>query len=178
MKKGSLELVEHLIKDQEKLLERTSEFKRSSSADLNILINKRARALASQMLGLDEMQREKAKVAEQLSDIRNQLNNSVEKVKMSEAEFEKLKLKSQQKINEADGILSSLQQDIKSSSYRVGAEMYNALMKENTNSDEVFKFKLWALDLDKVKNADKEIKSDLRKVKSIFEGFALLNSLE
>jgi hypothetical protein len=59
-----------------------------------------------------------------------------------------------------------------------GQNVYNFIMDKNSDKDELFKFKMWALDLDFVKSKDKETKSALRKVQSILEGLSMLNSLK
>jgi hypothetical protein len=59
-----------------------------------------------------------------------------------------------------------------------GQDIYNFIMDKNSDKDELFKFKMWALDLDFVKSKDKETKSALRKVQSILDGLSMLNDLK
>lgn len=59
-----------------------------------------------------------------------------------------------------------------------GQSIYNFIIDNNADKDELFKFKMWALDLDFVKSKDKETKAALRKVKSILEGLSMLNDLK
>jgi hypothetical protein len=59
-----------------------------------------------------------------------------------------------------------------------GQNVYNFIMDKNSDKDELFKFKMWALDLDFVKSKDKETKSALRKVQSILEGLSMLNNMK
>jgi hypothetical protein len=59
-----------------------------------------------------------------------------------------------------------------------GQDIYNFIMDKNSDKDELFKFKMWALDLDFVKSKDKETKSALRKVQSILDGLSMLNNLK
>jgi predicted dithiol-disulfide oxidoreductase (DUF899 family) len=59
-----------------------------------------------------------------------------------------------------------------------GQNVYNFIMDKNSDKDELFKFKMWALDLDFVKSKDKETKSALRKVQSILEGLSMLNNIK
>lgn len=57
-------------------------------------------------------------------------------------------------------------------------EIYNFIMNKNSDKDELFKFKLWALELDFVKDKDKETKLKLRKVQTILDGLSMLNELK
>ena len=55
--------------------------------------------------------------------------------------------------------------------------IFQFMWDANDNKDELFKFKLWALELDFVKTADKSVKSSLRKTKSIIDGLVILKSI-
>lgn len=59
-----------------------------------------------------------------------------------------------------------------------GYDIYNFIMDKNLDKDELFKFKMWALDLDFVKSKDTETKSALRKVQSILDGLTMINNLK
>lgn len=59
-----------------------------------------------------------------------------------------------------------------------GTDIYNFIVDKNANKDELFKFKMWALELDFVKNKDKETKAALRKVQTITAGLSMLNELK
>lgn len=59
-----------------------------------------------------------------------------------------------------------------------GTDIYNFIVDKNADKDELFKFKMWALDLDFVKSKDKETKAALRKVQTITAGLSLLNELK
>ena len=72
---------------------------------------------------------------------------------------------------------------------KIGGEEFDAIQRsKNTifqfiwdadeNRDELFKFKLWALELDFVKSADKTVKSSLRKAKTIIDGLVILKSIK
>ena len=50
-------------------------------------------------------------------------------------------------------------------------------MNHNEQGDELFKFKLWALEQEFVKSAPKEVKSKIRRVKRITQGIAILDDL-
>lgn len=55
--------------------------------------------------------------------------------------------------------------------------IYEHIISHNEDKDELFKFKLWALELEAVKNSDKEIKSKIRKVAKITEGIVLIHNI-
>lgn len=57
-------------------------------------------------------------------------------------------------------------------------DVYAYILDRNEDKDELFKFKLWALELDMVKNTDKETKAMIRKSQSILEGFSLIYNLK
>lgn len=57
-------------------------------------------------------------------------------------------------------------------------EDYFEFMINDDDKDNLFKFKLWALESIDAKTAPKELKSKLRKAKSILEGFAVLHEIK
>lgn len=59
-----------------------------------------------------------------------------------------------------------------------GQSIYNFIVDNNTDKDELFKFKMWVLDLNFIKDKDKETKAKLRKVKTILDGLSMLNDLK
>jgi hypothetical protein len=59
-----------------------------------------------------------------------------------------------------------------------GQSVYNFIVDKNSDKDELFKFKMWALDLDFVKDKDKETKAKLRKVQSILDGLTMISELK
>jgi len=59
----------------------------------------------------------------------------------------------------------------------IGIKSYDAIISEGEDKDKLFEFKLWALETDIMKKANKEQKSDLRKAKSILRGFSIMNSV-
>jgi hypothetical protein len=59
-----------------------------------------------------------------------------------------------------------------------GYDIYNFIMDKNLDKDELFKFKMWALDLDFVKSKDTETKSAVRQVQSILDGLTMINNLK
>ena len=55
--------------------------------------------------------------------------------------------------------------------------LYDQLLDQKNNKDNLFKFKLWALELEFVKSSTKADKSRLRKATSVFEGMGIINEL-
>ena len=55
--------------------------------------------------------------------------------------------------------------------------VWDHVISVNEDKDELFKFKLWALEQDIVKNAPKEIKSSIRKAKRITAALKIYDSL-
>ncbi len=85
--------------------------------------------------------------------------------------------KSDEKIDEQQEELAYTESKIKKTEFSVDNALLEVLWNHNEKGDELFKFKLWALEQDFVKSAPKEIKSKIRRVKRITEGIALLDSL-
>lgn len=54
-------------------------------------------------------------------------------------------------------------------------EVYKVILENNNDADYLFKFKLWALEQEFMKSSPRHVKSDLRKCKSLFEGFAIIH---
>ena len=72
---------------------------------------------------------------------------------------------------------------------KIGGDTFDAVQRSKNaifqfmwdaddNKDELFKFKLWALELDFVKTANKSVKSSIRKAKTIIDGFIILKSIK
>jgi hypothetical protein len=52
--------------------------------------------------------------------------------------------------------------------------VFNFILEGNTDKDMLFKFKLWALELDSIKKSTKTVKSEIRKAKSLLAGMATI----
>lgn len=134
--------------DEERILDETAELKRAESQAYNMQIN----AAAREMLGLKELQDERNRLA---------------------AEKEKLG----KEVNTKEEVLIGLDKEVKVKTNEVDNAYFEHLWEINENKEELFKFKLWALELDYVKNSSKEIKSSIRKAKRISQGLAIIDSL-
>jgi hypothetical protein len=131
--------------DQEKIIEETAEAKRAQAAAFNIEVQSAAKILAQEMVGMQVIQEEKAK-----------LLGEVEKSKKE---------------------LLDLDQTAKIRSKTVNSELYEYIFAENFNKEELFKAKLWALELEVVKSADKDIKSSIRKATRITQVLGIIDNL-
>jgi|SaaInlV_120m_DNA_3_1039746.scaffolds.fasta_scaffold07141_3 hypothetical protein len=131
--------------DHDKILDDTVERLKAESRAHNIEINKAAKELAREMLGMQVLQDQKDELEKKVSDQESTLLNLDKQVKI--------------KKNEVD------------------TEFFRMLFDDNANKEELFKFKLWALELDFVKEADKDIKSKIRKAERITEGMGFIDSL-
>ena len=56
----------------------------------------------------------------------------------------------------------------------ISGDMFNIIVTGNTDKDMLFKFKLWALELDDIKKSPKTVKSEIRKAKSLLAGMAVI----
>jgi len=64
--------------------------------------------------------------------------------------------------------------DIRSSNPFISGDMFDLILENNTDKDMLFKFKLWALELDNIKTSAKAVKTKIRKCKSIIEGITVI----
>jgi hypothetical protein len=145
--------------DLETLIERTSEYKRVHAGVFGALVNEQAQALAEEMLGMKHMKELKA----QLQIENEQLSVAQEKNK--------------EKIERTEKTLLSLDQDVKVKTNKIDHGLFDFIFSVNEDKEELFKFKLWALEQDVVKASDKKIKSTIRKAKRISEAMAILDSI-
>lgn len=66
---------------------------------------------------------------------------------------------------------------LKAAAVEVNNQFWDALLAANEDRDQVFKFKLWALEQDGVKDASSEQKKELRKQDTILNCLAYFNSI-
>ena len=59
----------------------------------------------------------------------------------------------------------------------VDGELYDYLLNENNSKEELFKCKLWALELEVAKNSTKEVKSSIRKATRITEVLSIVDNI-
>lgn len=145
--------------DAEKLVEQTSEYKRVHARIFGELVNTQAQALAEEMLGMRHMKELKAQL-------------QIENEQLGVAQ-----LKNKEKIQKTEKTLLSLDQDVKVKTNKIDHGLFDFIFSVNEDKEELFKFKLWALEQDVVKASDKKIKSSIRKAKRISEAMAILDSI-
>ena len=138
--------------DPEKLVETTSEFKRESAREFCELVNAQAQALAEEMLGMRFLMERKEILEKQTAEL-------------------------DQQTQEKENQLLSLDQDVKVKTNKVDNAVYDFIRDNNESKEELFKFKLWALEQDVVKKSDKSIKSSIRKSTRITSAMAIYNDL-
>ena len=138
--------------DPEKLVETTSEFKRESAREFGELVNAQAQALAEEMLGMRFLMERKEILEKQTAEL-------------------------DQQTQEKENQLLSLDQDVKVKTNKVDHAVYDFIRYNNESKEELFKFKLWALEQDVVKKSDKSIKSSIRKSTRITSAMAIYNDL-
>lgn len=138
--------------DLEQIAESTAERKRAEAAAFNIEVNTAAKELAKEMLGMKVLQDERDRLA-------------AEKEKLGE------------QVNTKEETLIGLDKEFKIKTNQVDNAYFEHLWSINENKEELFKFKLWALELDLVKDSGKEIKSSIRKATRISQGLAIIDAL-
>jgi hypothetical protein len=85
----------------------------------------------------------------------------------------KLEEKALNKLNR----LNNLEYENRKAEVASSTEVYDYILKVNEDKDELFKLKLWALEHEIVKTADKETKSAIRKATKITQVFSLIDTL-
>ena len=144
-------LMEHEGYTKEMLERGTEGYKKNSSKAMNLMIQKAAYELAEEAI--------EERVAARVRELDDRLT-------MASKEAEKAK----EKHLIAD-------QTLKSAKISVDNKLWNALLEANENKDEIFKFKLWALEQEKAQNATAEQKKELRKQSTLFDCLAYFNTL-
>ena len=138
--------------DLEKLLDGTSEYKRVHAKQFGEMVNAEAQALAEEMLGMRFLMERKQILEKQTAEL-------------------------DQATQDKENQLLSLDQDFKVKTNKVDHAVYDFIRDNNESKEELFKFKLWALEQDLVKEADKSIKSSIRKSTRITSAMAIYNDL-
>jgi len=138
--------------DLEKLLDGTSEYKRVHAKQFGEMVNAEAQALAEEMLGMRFLMERKQILEKQTAEL-------------------------DQATQDKENQLLSLDQDVKVKTNKVDHAVYDFIRDNNESKEELFKFKLWALEQDLVKEADKAIKSSIRKSTRITSAMAIYNDL-
>ena len=138
--------------DAEKIIDATAESKRSQSSVYNTQINAAAQLIAKEMLGLKALQDEKDRLTSEVTGQKKTLANR-------------------------ETILLGLDKAVKVKSNAVDNVMYDFIFEKNEDKEELFKFKLWALEQDCVKSAGKEVKSSIRKAKRITSAISIVDGL-
>ena len=138
--------------NEEELVERTSEYKRVHGKEFGELVNTQAQALAEEMLGMRFLMERKQILEKQTAEL-------------------------DQQTQEKENQLLSLDQDVKVRTNKVDHAVYDFIRDNNESKEELFKFKLWALEQDVVKEADKSVKSSIRKATRITSAMVIYDSL-
>lgn len=114
------------------------------------------------------------------ADFNNQVNNAARELakemlgmRVLQEEKDRLALE----VDKKEKTLIGLDKEVKVKSNQIDSVYFDRLFEINENKEELFKFKLWALELDVVKTADKEVKSSIRKATRISQGIAIIDSL-
>lgn len=73
--------------------------------------------------------------------------------------------------------LKKIEMQLRQQQKTMDDEIYTKVLEFNKDTDYLFKFKLWALEQDFIKSAPKEVKTKIRKCKTIIDGFAVVSEL-
>lgn len=136
---------------EEDLEAATEKYKKNSSKAMNLVIQKAAMELAEEAI--------EKRVAARVRELDDRLKIA-----------DKEKQKAKEKHLVAD-------QTLRSARISVDNKLWNALLESNENKDDIFKFKLWALEQEKAQNATAEQKKEFRKQNTLFDCIAYFNTL-
>lgn len=142
----------------ETLAKATEAYKRQASKNLNIAIRQAAESIAEEAI--------EARVAAKMEIWDKKLADLDEQHETVKGEFKK----ADKRILEAD-------LKMKTATIAVDNAFWNSLLAANENKDDIFKFKLWALELDKVKESSSDDKKELRKQTTLLDCMTVLNSI-
>jgi predicted nuclease with TOPRIM domain len=141
--------------DEESILDDTAEFKRRYSREFNTRVNMRAR----EILGIEELEKEKARILKDLHTKRVDLE------------------KKRVDIEKTKDDLTTLDQAFKMKTNKFDNVAFEYILDNNTNKEAVFKLKLWSLEQDIIRKAPKEIKSKIRRSNKITEVISIINTV-
>lgn len=80
-------------------------------------------------------------------------------------------------VNKTKRELLDLDQTAKIRTKTVESELYQFIFDNNDSKEELFKAKLWALELELIKSADKDVKSSIRKATRITQVMGIIDNL-
>ena len=135
----------------ETLTKATEAYKRQASKNLNMAIREAAESMAEEAI--------EARVAAKVEQLNERLSIAA------------------QDMSEADRKNLEAEQRLKAVKVTVDNAFWDKLLEANENKDEVFKFKLWALELDSVKESSSDDKKELRKQDTLLNCMSVLNSI-
>lgn len=69
------------------------------------------------------------------------------------------------------------EQSAKKLTKKMNANVFSTLLEKNNDKEELFKLKIWALEQQFIQSTDKTVKSKIRKSKTIFDCFEIINSV-
>jgi len=136
--------------DTEEIAAGTERSKREQSQDFNLMIQGQVEHL---------LEEAKAELKQQLLQIESDIVIGQRNVQRNKLEIIEGK------------------QNLKGMALSVDSILFDNLLSNNEDKDNLFKFKLWALELEFVKSGTKANKSRVRKAKSVFEGMGIINEL-
>ena len=136
--------------DTEEIAAGTERSKREQSQDFNLMIQGQVEHL---------LEEAKAELKQQLLQIESDIVIGQRNVQRNKLEIIEGK------------------QNLKGMALSVDSILFDNLLSNNEDKDNLFKFKLWALELEFVKSGTKANKSRIRKAKSVFEGMGIINEL-
>ena len=73
--------------------------------------------------------------------------------------------------------LQEIEKELRAERKVLDDQIYDTILNNNEDKEYLFKFKLWALEQDAVKNSSKAVKSELRKSKTILEGLSIVHQV-
>ena len=159
--------------DDQKILEGTAEYKRSHASAFNKAVQMRASELAREMIGIKRLQDEKNALKSQRDAVKQDIERHHNWLEEKRTQLKK----ADNSLDEKTEALAHAKDVIKRTTFSIDNALLEVLMSQNEIGDELFKFKLWALEQEYVKSAPKEIKSNIRRVKRITEGIAIIDKL-
>lgn len=149
----------------QKLVDATAEIKKAQSKAFDELVNSRVQEILT------------AREAEVEKRLKQREVETHDRLKARE---DQMNLKLQQTVvkkETLEGTIVNKKQELKAITQDGETWMLQFLMDNNDNKEFLFKMKLWALELDIIKKASKEVKTKIRKAPTSFAGLSIINEL-
>lgn len=178
--------------DEEKLVDETANVKRLEARKFSEMVDKSAEKKTEEMRNelrkweedLKTWDKAASKTRKDLSDWESTLKNyetdlNYRANELGLAQTNLVKYRPRSDATEEQNFQKSIEfeQGAKELTKKMNATVFDNLLEKNANKEELFRLKIWALKQPIVQSSDKTVKSKIRKCKTMFDCFSIINSI-